>query len=272
MTTATMKGTVVNFDDYQRLSFERRENGVLLVHIDRPEKYNAADKRMLTEFVTVWPDIADDEETRVAVVTGRGKAFCAGGDLQEELGRVADYSAIVASMEEARKLVENMVACDKPVISAINGPAAGAGLVVALLADISIIGEDVQFTDGHLNIGLAAGDHAALIWPLLCGMAKAKYYLLTGDRMDGRTADQLGLVSKAVPREKVLTEALGVADRLGRGPQDATRWTKRALNSWLRQAMPAFDASLALEMITLFSDDVREGISAFLERRPADFS
>lgn len=261
----------MNFDDYERLSFERKDNGVLLVHIDRPEKYNAADKRMLTEFVTVWPDIEADEETRVVVITGRGKAFCAGGDLEEELDKVANYSAIIESMEEARDLVENMVACNKPIISAINGPAAGAGLVVALLADISIIGEEVQFTDGHLNIGLAAGDHSVLIWPLLCGMAKAKYYLLTADRMDGRTADEIGLVSKAVPRADVLTEALTVADRLGRGPQHALRWTKRSLNGWLRQAMPAFEASLALEMITLFSDDVREGITSFLERRPASF-
>jgi enoyl-CoA hydratase len=261
----------MDFEKYERLSFERRENGVLLVHIDRPEKYNAADKRMLTEFVTVWPDIADDPETRVAVITGRGKAFCAGGDLQEELEKVGDYPAVVLSMIEARKLVENMIACDKPIVSAINGPAAGAGLVVALMADISIIGEEVQFTDGLMNIGLVAGDHAGVIWPLLCGMAKAKYYLLTADRMDGKTADKIGLVSRAVPRDDVLNEALSIADRLARGPRHAIQWTKRSLNGWLRAAMPTFEASLALEMITLFSDDAREGISAFLERRNPDF-
>ncbi|KQT93525.1 enoyl-CoA hydratase [Marmoricola sp. Leaf446] len=261
----------MDFDKYERLSFERRDNGVLLVTIDRPEKYNAADRVMLKEFVTVWPDISDDPETRVAVVTGAGKAFCAGGDLQEELEKVGDYSSVVTSLEEARKLVENMVNCDKPIISAINGPAAGAGLVVALMADISIIGEDIEFTDGHINIGLVAGDHAALIWPLLCGMAKAKYYLLTADRMTGKTADEIGLVSKAVPREAVLDEALSVANRLATGPQQAIKWTRRSLNSWLRMAMPAFEASLAMEMITLFSPDVREGISSFLERRDAAF-
>ncbi len=261
----------VDFDRYERLAFERLDHGVLLVRINRPEKYNAADKVMLKEFVTVWPDISDDPQTRVAVVTGAGKAFCAGGDLHEELGKVGDYAEVVTSHEDARKLVENMIACDKPIISAINGPAAGAGLVVALMADISIIGEDIEFTDGHINIGLAAGDHAALLWPLLCGMAKAKYYLLTGDRMDGRTADSLGLVSKAVPRADVLDEALSVAQRLATGPQQAIRWTRRSLNSWLRLAMPTFEASLAMEMITLFSDDVREGITAFLERRDAQF-
>ncbi len=261
----------MDFDKYERLTFERRDNGVLLVTINRPDKYNAADRVMLKEFVTVWPDISDDPETRVAVVTGAGKAFCAGGDLQEELEKVGDYPSVVTSLEEARKLVENMIACDKPIISAINGPAAGAGLVVALMADISIIGEDIQFTDGHINIGLVAGDHAALIWPLLCGMAKAKYYLLTADRMDGKTADEIGLVSKSVPRAAVLDEALSVADRLANGPQQAIKWTRRSLNSWLRMAMPAFEASLAMEMITLFSPDVREGISSFLERRDATF-
>lgn len=260
------------YDNYERLSFDKRENGVLLVEIDRPEKYNAADKQMLSEFVTVWPDIANDADTRVAVVTGKGSSFCAGGDLGEELERVGNYEPIVHSMAEARSLVENMVACDKPIISAINGPAAGAGLVVALLSDISIIGEDTHFTDGHVKIGLAAGDHAALIWPLLCGMAKAKYLLLTADRIDGRTADEIGLVSKAVPGDSVLSEALALADRLARSPQHALQWTKRSLNSWLRLAMPAFEASLALEMLTLFSDDAREGITAFLERRSARFS
>lgn len=261
----------MDFSTYERLTFERRDNGVLVVTINRPDRYNAADKVMLKEFVRVWPDISDDPETRVAVVTGAGKAFCAGGDLQEELQKVGDYPSVVTSLEEARKLVENMIGCDKPIISAINGPAAGAGLVVGLMADISIIGEDIEFTDGHINIGLVAGDHAALIWPLLCGMAKAKYYLLTADRLDGRTADQIGLVSKAVPREEVLDEALRIANQLATGPQQAIKWTRRSLNSWLRLAMPAFEASLAMEMITLFSPDVREGISSFLERRDADF-
>jgi enoyl-CoA hydratase len=263
--------TVSDFAKYQRFTFERHDNGVLIVRINRPAEYNSADRVMLKELVTLWPDISDDTSVRVAVVTGTGRAFCAGGDLREELEKVGNYTEVVTSHEEARKLVENMIACDKPIVSAINGPAAGVGLVVALMADISIIGEDTQFTDGHMNIGLAAGDHAALLWPLLCGMAKAKYYLLLGDRMDGRTADQLGLVSKAVSNDAVLTEALAIADRLASGPQQAIRWTRRALNGWLRLAMPTFESSLAMEMITLFSDDVREGITAFLERRGPDF-
>src|SRR6185312_11285662 len=126
----------------------------------------------------------------------------------------------------------NMINLDKPVVSAINGVAVGAGLVVALLSDISIISETARFTDGHTRLGVVAGDHAAIVWPLLCGMAKAKYYLLTSDFIDGREAERIGLVSKALPAEQVLPEALAIAERLAAGPTQATALTKRALNHW----------------------------------------
>ncbi|MBM7365657.1 enoyl-CoA hydratase/isomerase family protein [Gordonia hydrophobica] len=261
----------MQFDSYQRLLFERRENGVLLITINRPEKHNAADSAMLAEFTRVWKDVAADEATRAVVITGAGRAFSAGGDLSEEIDKLDDFPSVVKTLEEARGLVAGMVECDKPVVSAINGAAAGAGLAIALLSDISIIGEDVAFTDGHVKIGLAAGDHSVIIWPLLCGMAKAKYLLLTADRIDGREAERIGLVSKAVPREEVLTEALRIADQLARSPRYAVQWTKHALNNWLRLAMPSFEASLGLEMLTFFSPDAKEGMSAFLERRHAQF-
>jgi len=148
----------------------------------------------------------------------------------------------------------------------------GAGLAVALMADISVIGEDVRLTDGHLRLGVVAGDHAAIIWPLLCGMAKAKYYLLTSDFIDGPEAERIGLVSRCVPGERVLEEALAIADRLATGPQQAARWTKRTLNHWLRAAVPGFDASVAYEMLTFLGDDVREGTTAIRERRDPKFS
>jgi enoyl-CoA hydratase len=261
----------MNFLDYKRLVFERRPNGVLLITINRPEKMNAADAQMLAEFTAVWPDVAADPETRVIVITGAGKAFSAGGDINGETTRLKNLPMIAETLHEARSLVVNMLNCDKPIISAINGVAVGAGLAIALLADISIIGEDVRFTDGHMRIGLAAGDHAAIIWPLLCGVAKAKYYLLTADFITGKDADRIGLVSKSVPNAEVLEEALKVADKLGRGPQYAQNWTKRSINHWLRSAQPAFEASLALEMLTFFSADAEEGMKAMLEKRPAIF-
>jgi enoyl-CoA hydratase len=149
--------------------------------------------------------------------------------------------------------------------------AVGAGLAVALMADISLIAEDARLTDGHLRIGVAAGDHANIIWPLLCGLAKAKYYLITSDFIDGRTADQIGLVSKAVPRDQLMDEALSVATRIATGPQDAARWTKRSLNLWLQQAAPAFDASLAFEMLGFLGHDAAEGVAALQEKRKPRF-
>src|SRR5205823_9408689 len=134
------------------------------------------------------------------------------------------------TMREASDIVYNMINLDKPVVSAINGVAVGAGLVVALLADVSIMSESARITDGHTKLGVVAGDHAAILWPLLCGMAKAKYYLLTSEFIDGREAERIGLVSLCVPAEQVLPRALDVADRLARGAQQAIRWTKRSLN------------------------------------------
>jgi len=261
----------VDFDRYQGLVFERLADGVLLITINRPEKYNAADERLHWELGNVWTDVANDDETRVAVITGAGKAFSAGGDIAMERRLVGDFDHVVATMTDARDLVLNVMNCDKPIISAINGVAVGAGLAVALMADISIIGEDVRFTDGHLRIGVAAGDHSAIIWPLLCGMAKAKYYLLTADFIDGREAERIGLVSKAVPTERVVEEALGVAAKLATSSQHALRWTKRSLNHWVRLAQPIFEASLGLEMLGFFGRDVTEGLDSIVEKRPPLF-
>jgi enoyl-CoA hydratase len=179
--------------------------------------------------------------------------------------------AAARTMREASDLVYNLINLDKPVISAINGTAVGAGLVVALLSDISIMAETARLTDGHTRLGVVAGDHAAIIWPLLCGMAKAKYYLLTSDFLDGKEAERIGLVSVCAPPDQVLPKAWEVAEKLAAGSQSSLRWTKRALNNWLRQAGPIFDQSLALEMLTFMGADVREGVRAIREKRPPSF-
>jgi enoyl-CoA hydratase len=261
----------LNPGEYEHLRFERREHGVLLITIDRPERMNATNERLHTELAGVWRDVADDEQTRVAVVTGAGRAFSAGGDLEMIQKMAGDYRRVAAMASEAAGLVTNMLDCEKPIVSAINGTAVGAGLAVALMADISIIAEDAKLTDGHLRLGVVAGDHAAILWPLLCGMAKAKYYLLTADFLDGREAERIGLVSRCVPGDQVLETALEVADRIAAGPQDAARWTKRTLNHWLRQAIPAFDASVAYEMLSFLGEDVQEGSQAILEKRSPRF-
>jgi enoyl-CoA hydratase/carnithine racemase len=258
----------MDYADYQHLRLDLRPNGVLGITINRPEVLNATNARLHWELTQVWKTVDADPRVRVALVTGAGKAFSAGGDLDLVEEMFTDPSAVARTLREAGDLVYNMIDLDKPIVSAINGVAVGAGLVVALLADVSIIAETARLTDGHTRLGVAAGDHAAIIWPLLCGMAKAKYYLLTCDFIDGREAERIGLVSLCVPPDQVMPRAEAVADRLAGGAQLAIRYTKRALNNWLRQAGPIFDQSLALEMLTFGQPDVREGVRALREKRP----
>ncbi len=261
----------MDYGSYDRLNFERLADGVLLITLNRPEVYNAADEMMHSQLARVWADVSADDQTRVAVVTGAGKAFSAGGDLAMVQRMTGDHERVARMLAEMSDLVYNMVNCSKPIVSAINGVAVGAGLVVALLADISICANEARLGDGHVRLGVAAGDHAAIIWPLLCGMAKARYYLLTGEMVDGAEAERIGLVSKALPREEVLEEALRVAQGLATGPQLAIRLTKRALNSWLRTAGPIFDQSAAYEMLTFMGEDVKEGTAALVGKRKPVF-
>ena len=193
------------------------------------------------------------------------------GDLSLLEEMAGNAGAVQRSLREAAAIVYNMMNLDKPIISAINGVAVGAGLAVALMADISIMSTTARITDGHLRLGVAAGDHAAIVWPLLCGMAKAKYYLMTAEFIDGTEAERIGLVSLCAPPEQLMEKAWAVADRLAAGPQHALRLTKRALNNWLRMAGPIFDTSLAYEMLNFLEPDVREGIAALKEKRPPHF-
>ena len=261
----------MDYADFRHLTFESKPNGVLLVTINRPEVLNAANARLHWEFTQIWPTVDADPKTRVVVVTGAGKAFSAGGDLDMVRRMAGDHDRVAHMLREMSDLVYNIINCEKPVVSAINGVAVGAGTVVALLADISICALDARLGDGHVRLGVAAGDHAAILWPLLCGMAKARYYLLTGEMITGEEAERLGMVSKAVPRDQVLAEALRVADSLATGSQPAIRWTKRALNNWLKMAGPIFDQSAAYEMLTFMGPDVVEGVAALTEKRAPRF-
>jgi enoyl-CoA hydratase len=261
----------MDYKDYQHLEFEHRPNGVLLITFNRPEVLNATNDRLHWELTQIWLTIGADPKTKVAVVTGKGRAFSAGGDLEMVDRNSTDPRRLAQVVQEASDIVYNMINLDKPIISAINGVAVGAGLVVALLADVSIISESARFTDGHTKLGVVAGDHAAIVWPLLCGMAKAKYYLLTSDFIDGKEAERIGLVSLCVPADQLMGKAFEVADKLAAGSQQAIRWTKRSLNNWLRMAGPIFDQSIALEMLTFMGEDVREGTKAIREKRAPNF-
>ena len=262
----------MQYSDFQFLKFDQQEHGVLLITINRPEVMNATNARLHWELTKIWNVVNEDAAGRVVVITGAGdQAFSAGGDLDWITEMVGDAAKISNTMQEAADIVYRILDCDKPIISAINGIAVGAGLAVALMADISIMSETARITDGHVRLGVAAGDHAAIIWPLLCGMAKAKYYLMTADFIDGKEAERIGLVSFCAPADDVLPRALKVAHKLGLGSQPAIRGTKKALNNWIRAAGPAFDNSLAIEMLCFLGDDAKEGVAAVKEKRAARF-
>jgi enoyl-CoA hydratase len=260
-----------NYRDFPTLRLEAGDNGVLQLILDAPG-LNSVGPQMHRDLADVWPAIDRDNDVRAVLVRGEGKAFSAGGSFELIEQIIDDYPYRLEVMREARDLVLNIINFSKPVVSAIHGPAVGAGLVVGLLADISVVGRTARIIDGHTRLGVAAGDHAAACWPLLVGMAKAKYYLLTCDTISGEEAERIGLVSKCVDDGEVLSSASGIADDLAQGAQDAIRFTKHSLNYWYRQFAPAFDTSVALEFLGFGGPDVREGLAAHREKRAPRFS
>src|SRR3954470_2693238 len=216
---------------FASLAFSEPDPGILEIIISNPKNLNAADAGMHGNLASVWRTIDADEAVRAVLVRGDGDHFSSGGDFSLIEQMIADDATLIRVWKEASDLVYNLINCSKPVVSAIRGTAVGAGLAVALLADISVAGRDVKIIDGHTRLGVAAGDHSVIIWPLLCGVAKARYYLLTNEPLTGEEAERIGLVARCVPNEQVYETALGVARKLTKTSATAVRWTKHALNN-----------------------------------------
>lgn len=259
------------YDAFASLRVDGPIDGVLEIVLDGPN-LNAVDADGHRDLAEIWREVDRDPDVRVALIRGEGKAFSAGGDFSLIEHMVDDWETRSRVMHEARDLVHNVIDCSKPIVSAIHGPAVGAGLVAATLADVSVAGRSAKIVDGHTRLGVAAGDHAAICWPLLVGMAKAKYYLLTCRPMSGEEAERIGLVSLAVDDDQVLSTAREVAAELADGAPTALRWTKMSLNNWYRQvAGSIFDTSLVLEFHGFGGPEIREGVASHREKRPPDF-
>jgi enoyl-CoA hydratase len=256
---------------YTSFKFDRPADRVLRITLNRPETYNSLDRVGHAHFTEIWRDIDADPDISAVILTGAGKAFSSGGDFSMIEENMNDVQARAAAWKEARDLVYNIINCNKPIISAINGVAVGAGLVAALLADISIAAKSARIVDGHTRLGVAAGDVAVINWPLLCGMAKAKYLLMLCEPVYGEEAERIGLVSLCVEDDQLQDKALEIANRLVAGAPSAIRWTKYALNNWYRMMGPAFDASTALEMLGFAGNEVREGLASLREKRAPKF-
>lgn len=260
------------YSAYPSILADMPADGVLRLTLNRPERLNALDGDGHRELADIWRDVGRDKEVRAVLLCANGRSFSAGGDFEvvEKLTQSFDERANM--WREARDLVYNIINCSKPIVSAIQGSAVGAGLAAALVADIPVAAKNAKLVDGHVRLGVAAGDHAAIIWPLLCGMAKAKYHLLLNEPVTGEMAERMGLVSLAVDEAELQETALAIATRLAEGSPTAIQWTKYSLNNWLRMAGPSFDASLALEMLGFSGPEPVEGLASFKERRQPNFA
>ena len=250
----------MNFSGYQRLNFERRGR-VLWVTIDAG-KMNAVDFEMHEELARVFPELQRDPDSDLIVLTGAGRAFCAGGDMQWFQEMIDDPALFRGIANDAKSIVNGLLELEKPIVCRLNGAAAGLGASIALLCDVIIADEKAKIGDPHVKVGLVAGDGGAVIWPQLIGFARAKEMLLTGDMLDASEAAAMGLIKV----DQVVGKILG-------NPRWAVRWTKTAVNLVLRDiANRVMDAAIAYEVSSNTTRDRQEAVTAFVEKRAPDFS
>jgi enoyl-CoA hydratase len=267
--------TQLDYDRYRYLT-TARSGRILTVTLNRPERLNAVNAEFHEELRDIWLDIGNDYEADVIVLTGAGRAFCAGGDVKdmdqlvEPFGGGRSIESLVVMQAEARRLARNMLDVEQPIIAAVNGDAFGLGASIALLCDIIVMADDARIADTHVDVGLVAGDGGAVLWPLVLGPHRAKEFLLRGTRISGADAAQLGLVNHARPRAQVVATAMEIAEDLAARAPMAVRWTKLSVNKWMKQVLEqVFDVGIAYELVTMRSSDHKEGIDALLEgRRP----
>jgi enoyl-CoA hydratase len=255
----------MDYSKYKHLKF-RMAGSVLTLSINRPEAMNAVNSALHTDFSHVFADIAADKSVNAVVLTGEGRAFSAGGDLQWFMNitppQLDDLFA------EGRKIILDLLELPQPIISAVNGPAAGLGATLALFCDVIYAADTARISDPHVRIGVTAGDGGAVIWPWLVGVARAKEYLMTGDALTATEAERIGLINHVVPADQLLDKATAMATRLSKGSQMAIRSTKIAVNKVLRDTTNLlFDYSLAAEKECFFSPFHKQAIAEFSEER-----
>ncbi len=267
---------MLNPADYKAIRIEKREAGVAVATLNRPEKLNAVDGVMHAELATLSRDAAADPEVRALLITGAGRAFCAGGDFSggspPGAGLPGGQGGPDTMFREAQQIVENLLDCPKPVIAAVNGYAMGLGATVALLADVVVASRKAVFADTHVRMGIGAGDGGQVIWPLLMGVNRAKYHLMTGDHLPADEAERLGLVNFVVDDDELMPRALEVATRLAQGPTQAIAASKLPINRYIKMVSNlVLPLSLQMEAANMHTEDAREAARAFREKRPARF-
>jgi enoyl-CoA hydratase len=258
-------------ENYETIEIDKRGNGVALATLNRPEKLNAVNARMHRELSTLSLDANADPDVKVLVLAAAGRAFCAGGDFSGDDG-VLGSAPPGTVMREARQIVDNLLDCEKPVVSAVQGYAMGLGATIALLCDIVVAARGATFADTHVRMGIGAGDGGQVIWPLLIGVNRAKYFLMTGERLGAEEAERLGLVNFVVDENELTERALEIADRLAEGPILAISASKVPINKYIKMVSNlVLPLSLNLEEANMRSQDAREAGLAFREKRAPKF-
>ena len=250
-----------------------KSDQVLRIIFNRPERLNAVNGDVHRELAMVFEDAAKEPDVGCVIVTGNGRAFSAGGDLNWIKTTYKNTDYVPGLLVEARKIIYDLLSIEQPVIAMVNGDATGLGATIALFCDVIIASERARIGDPHVKAGLVAGDGGAVIWPLLIGMAKAKEYLMTGDLLPAAEAERIGLINRVVPPDQLEDTVMTLARRFVNGPVRAVQWTKRSLNNrLLREVDATLELSLALEGHSMMSEDLLEAASAFLEKREPKFS
>jgi len=262
----------MDFEKYKTMSFERRGR-ILYVTFNQPEKLNAFMGTSHTELSWLFYDVVEDTESDIIVVSGAGKAFSAGGDIEYMQWLHDNPKEFYRCVREAKRIVHSMLECDKPVIAKVNGDAIGLGATIAVFCDMIFAADTARFGDPHNNVGLVSGDGGQIMWPFLMGYARAKHYLMTGEKFSAQQGVEMGMVNAAVPKEELDAYVDDYADKLAAMPVQSLRWSKATINVPLRQmAASMMDVGMAYENVSSASPDHVEAISAFREKRKPVFN
>jgi enoyl-CoA hydratase len=262
----------MDFSSYQTIVF-RRDGKVLHATLNRPEVLNAFDAQMDNEVGRLFDDVARDDETNVLVLTGAGKAFSAGGDIEHMQKVIDEPKLFLDGLRNGKRLLYSMLDCPKPIIAKVNGAAMGLGATIALFCDLVFAANHAKIGDPHVKVGYTAGDGGSVIWPALLGPVRAKQYLLTGDHLTGEDAARIGLINQAVPAEELDRLVDDFAQRIAKGASLAIQFTKMSVNVTLKQQLVSvIDASFAYEALSGRSQDHQEAVNAFREKRAPRFT
>ena len=260
-----------DYSKYKELKVTK-ENKILTIAINRPEHMNAVNKQLHGEFSTIFIDAEYDDDIDIVILTGSGKAFCAGGDLKWLLGIHGDPVATSYHISHDRKIQNAMLDMEKPIIAKVNGPAIGLGCSLALFCDFIYATPRSKFADPHVSVGLVAGDGGCVMWPQLIGYARAKKYLLTGEVIIAQDALEMGLITEVIEEDQIDAEVQQLAEKLRDGAKYAIRWTKTSINAGLKvMANSIIDRAAAFENVTQLMEDHKIALQAFSDKETPKF-